>query len=193
MNFGTLKTELSDRGFSYLSDTRLGQYVNWGYQEINDADHWPYRRTTATGAAPLTVSDLGVIDSVVNTANGNSPLRPSTAYDLAMAYGDLTTTGTPTYYYVDGSQVKTYPVGGTLLVGYFKAPADLASSDTPLVPTRFHRAIVDAAASMAYRDADNFEAAEALHQHVEREVNLMRASYVQHVGPRQGVTLTEAW
>lgn len=194
MNFTTLKTELSDRGFSYLSDTRLGQYVNWAYSEINDSDFWPYRRTTTSGAAPVTISDLGIIDTVVDTAHGNVVLRPATLQDLVRNYGDVSTTGTPIYYYIDGTQVKTYPVGGTLSIGYYKVPADLTGTDTPLVPTRFHRMIVDLAVSMAYRDNDNHESANALRAQVDHDLTLLRMTYLGSVPtPRQGVWITEAW
>lgn len=194
MNFTTLKQELSDRGFAYLSDTRLGQYINWARAELDDVALWAYRSATSSGSAPLTVADLGVIETVVNTVT-NTTLDPADRRDLMAVYGDLTTTGTPSFFYVDNGVVRSYPVGGTLKVFYYKSPADLTGTDVPLAPTRWHRTIVDIAARMAYRDADNHASAESLQVQITRDLALMLEVLLvnQVAGAQSHVQVTERW
>lgn len=146
MNLTALQTELAARGLDFLSTSRQTQFLNDAYHEINEAELWPFRLTTATGSAPLTIADLGVIEEVVNTANASTPLSRADRRSLAGWYGDLTTTGVPSWFYVDNGVVRTFPVGGTLSVRYYKAAADLsAGSDPPIFPARFHSLIVDVA------------------------------------------------
>jgi hypothetical protein len=175
MDFSALKNELADRGFAHLNSVRQGQYINWARAEMDETALWPYRIATATGAAPLTISDLGTIETVVDTANSNNPLSPMDYSDLVKYFKTLSTVGAASYYYLASStQVAVYPTTATLSVRYFKVPADLsASSDTPLAPTRWHRLIVDIATRMAYRDNDNHAAAEAINTQIERDKMLM--------------------
>lgn len=172
--FTDLKAELADRGFSSLSDTRLGRYVNDGYLELAEAELWPFRLATASGTAPLTVSDLGVVESVTETS---TPMRLGflSRQTLSDTYVDLTRTGQPQYVYVDNGAVRTYPVGGTLSVRYYKVPAELSSgSDAPIVPARYQSAIVDFASRRAFEDANNTEQAEATQRECDRWLDRMR-------------------
>lgn len=178
MNFATLQTELSDRGFAYLSAARLGQYINVAYHELCDLEEWPFLETTASGAAPLTISDLRTVLSVYDSA-GNINLTARERRALVDDYRDLTTTGSPRFFYVDGSALSTYPVGGTLAVRYIKVPVDLTGTDIPLVPSRFHYVIVDIAARRAYIDSDAFDKAQGVQAEVDRMVAVMRDSLLQ--------------
>lgn len=178
MNFAALTTELSDRGFSYLSSARLGQYINVAYHELCDLEDWPFLATDTSGASPLTISDIRNVLSVHDSA-GNGNLVARDRRDLVESYRDLTTAGTPRFFYLDGSVLRTYPVGGTLAVRYIKVPADLTGTDTPLVPARFHYVIVDIAARRAYVDADAFDKAQGVQAEVDRMVGIMRDSLLQ--------------
>lgn len=180
MNFSELKAELAARGFDYLSDTRRGQYVNAGYHEFNEEDLWSWRVDTDTGSSPLTVSDLGVIEEVVDTGNNSRPLVAEDRRNLRDWYGDLTTTGTPEFFYRDGATtVRTYPVGGTLSLRHFKLAADLTGTDTPIIPTRYHLLIVDYAARRAYNDSDNQQAAGLVEAEIQRQLHKVRQSDLQ--------------
>lgn len=175
MTYQELQVELSARGFTYLSFTRLNQYINWARAELDDADAWEYRRTSQTGAAPLTIADLGWIQGVQHVST-KAQLQPIDRESLADRVDDLTVTGTPIYYYVDAGTVTTYPVAtGSITVRYYKVPADMTdTAESPLAPSRFHKIIVDIAVRMAYRDADNHEAAEQLQAQIDRDLARMR-------------------
>lgn len=181
MNFQNLKDELAARGFDHLTDTRLGQYVNWARGELDDMFRWPYREKSVTGVAPLTVADLGVIEAVTNETQ-HYTLRPYPFGGLLEDFGDLSLTGTPSFYYVAWPSgvpvVATYPASTqTIGVQYWQVPPDLgAGSDTPLAPRRFHGLLVDLAVRRAYRDRDNHEAAETLQKEIDRQVQVMVAA-----------------
>lgn len=161
MTLDELRAELAARGFDYLSTGRKDYFINRAYQEVCEEEEWPFLEATASGAAPLTITDLRTIESVVNTTHKTKliPLDRRLLTDLST---DMTTAGSPTWYYVDASDViTTYPVrADDLLVRYWKAPADLtAGNQEPLMPSRFHYSLLDGACAYAYFDSDNFEAA----------------------------------
>jgi hypothetical protein len=178
-----LRAEFSARGFNYLDDTgttRQDQYINQAYLELCEEEPWPFLETTASGAAPLAIADLGSIASVVNSAS-NTVLFRSDRRTLLDAYNDLTTSGTPSWYYVtNGTTLNTYPVGGTLAVRYWKVPVELqAVGDVPVIPQRYRNLIVDGAARRAYQDKDNFQAADAVEAERMRGVERMRQTLLE--------------
>lgn len=165
MTFAELKAELAARGFDYLTNARQGQFVNRAYQELCAEEDWPFLEATTSGTAPLTISDLRTIESVVDSTN-RVRLRPLDRRNIMDYDQDLTTSGTPVYYYLTaGTVLNTYPVSSTntIAVRYWKVPAQLSTDgENPVVPLSWHQAIVDGAVMYAYQDSDNFEAASAM-------------------------------
>lgn len=166
-DFVALQTELYARGFDYLNDggtgvTRAKRWLNDAMHTIDDLEPWIYLQASTTGTSPLTVSDLGRVESVVDVANRN-PLRFLPRKDVTDYFANLADTGgTPSFYFVTGGTVvNTYPVTGvTLTVRYEKVSADLsANGDTPSMPDRFRTAIVEFAVAQAFRDVSNWEGA----------------------------------
>lgn len=176
MTFAELVTELQARGFSDLSATRAGYFVNQGRHELDTLYTWPYRVTTATGGAGVgtcVITDLGVIEEVINTADNSRVLEAADRRDLRRVYGALTTTGTPEYFYVDNTTVRAYPVGGTLEVRYFKRCPNLSGVQTPLSPEQYHLLIVDLAVRWAYKDSDDTGMAQFLSADIDRQLAVM--------------------
>jgi hypothetical protein len=169
VDFTALKQELADRGFARLTPARQGFYVNEGRQRLDNAYLWPYRLASASGASPLTITDLGVIEEVANSAaSGSPPLDYADRRSLRDAYGDITTTGTPGFFYVDNGVVRTYPVGGTLAVRYYKrTPVLSAGADTPLAPVDYHMLYVDYAEAEAHAGKTDWQGAAALAQRIQ--------------------------
>jgi len=162
MTFAELKTELAARGFDYLSDTRQGQFINRSYQEMAEERDFPYLQATTTGAAPLTISDLRTVESVSN-ATQDYKLSPLDRRNLTDFAHDLTTTGTPSYWYMTTADtIAVYPANttDTLTVYYWKVPATLTGVVTPAIASRYHLLIVDGAVAYAYADSDNYDAAQ---------------------------------
>lgn len=174
MTLAELRTELQSRGFDYVTDSRLNRWLNRAQQRICDRHNWPFLETTTTGAAPLTISDVRTILSVTDT-DSDATLLHEDARSIKEYDPTLAATGTPLYYYLNGSAVTTYPVSTNgLSVTYIKAPADMSSdSDSPVLPSRYHLLLVDFAACEAYKDSDNLEAFQILRGDVEEQIQEM--------------------
>jgi hypothetical protein len=166
LSLTTLRAEFLARGFNDLESsgtTRQDNYLNRAYYEICEDADWPFLEATSSGAAPLAISDLRTIESVVHTPS-LTRLSPLDRRNIMEDDAVLTTTGTPYYYYLTtGTTVAVYPANtGSISVRYWKVPAALsAGADVPILPTRFHNLIVDGAVGYAYLDVDNYEAATA--------------------------------
>ena len=65
-----MRAEVQDRGFTHLSDDRVDYLLNQAYHELSEIDNWPHLYATASGAAPLTISDARTVISVFDTAQG---------------------------------------------------------------------------------------------------------------------------
>jgi hypothetical protein len=188
LTFAELKTELSGRGYDVLGDgTRDGRYINQAYQFICRDSDWPFLLTTATAQTPpTTISDLGPIESVFD-ATSKGAVKPIDRRTLREMQSDLTTTGTPTYYYMAGqTTVTTFPVGGSLTITYWKIPTTLSnSSDTPVIPTNWQLLIVDLASIYAMKDAGSWEDIPAAQQVFNNDLQAMRHALLktQHDEP----------
>lgn len=170
-----LRTRLKARGFDFLTDPELDRHLNDAYQEICDLEDWPFLTATATGAAPLSITDLRTVTSVWETTDRKR--LPLTTYDELVWRGlDLTTTGTPCEYWIDGlTTVKTYPLGGTLSVRYIKTTDALVNTDDePVIPARFRDVIVTGAARIAAMDESAGVDADALGREYDRRLDVMR-------------------
>lgn len=165
MDLGDLRDEVQGRGFDFdfdVDNTRVDRWINRGYHRICDRHPWTFLETTTTGTGTVTITDLRAVYSVVDLTQ-----------DTALPYADIRTLreidpgldlqGQPEVWYMsDEDTIAIYPVNSatSLSVRYIKVPTDLsASSDTPIIPSRYHYLIVEAAVAYAYRDTDNFEAA----------------------------------
>jgi hypothetical protein len=190
VNFVELKAELSERGFSHLSQQRLGQYVNRARARLDAMYRWPYLLTGTASIA--TIADLGQVDSVYNTTGGYT-LDEATFEELQNDYSDtLTATGSPSYWYRTSAGVGTYPITtDSIMVTYWKRSPVLTETDTPLAPSDYHMLYVDIAQAMAYRDSDNHQAAEALQVDIDRQVAEMATSLLAQ-SERQYMRITFA-
>jgi hypothetical protein len=191
MQFSDLKTEFAERGFDDFSDARRGTFINAARAELDRLHLWPWREKSATGVAPFTVADLGIIESVTNETT-DCRLQAAQFRDLVDAHGDLSTSGTPDCYYIawpSGSPVvATYPSNSdTIGVQYWKVTVDLsAAGDEPASPDDVHPLIVDLAVVRAYRAKDNHEAARELRAEVDLQIQHLLAQYPPGVGDFEG-------
>jgi hypothetical protein len=191
MTFAELKTELADRGFSDLTDTRLGRYINYARAELDRMYLWPWREKSGTGTAPVTIADLGQVEAVTNESQ-DYRLQAAQFRDLLDAHGDISTSGTPECYYrafVSGSPViATYPTNSdTLGVQYWKVTPDLSgSSDEPESPDDAHYLIVDLAVRRALLDVGAEERVATVQQEIDRQIDNLCEQYPPGVGDFQG-------
>lgn len=188
MTFAELKTELIARGATDDGGTRLGRWINLGYRKIANAYDWPFTEVTATGTAlagTVVVADVRKVQFVGDiSSSGQAPgrqLSKITPAELSeeLFIDNLATTGTPDFWYMDPatSTIKTYPLGGTVYVRYYKRLDELTGVQAPVFDEEYHPLIVDRAMIEAYKDTDELDtAAKALAQ-VEFDIGRMALDY----------------
>lgn len=188
MNFTELREELFARGTSYLSEdaastARADRWLNQAYREICNLHVWPFLVTEVTGTAgagQVSIPDLRKLLLVADSSVGTTPgfiLQRSSYEDLAQDGEDLSQTGSPALYWMQGTIVRAWPVGGTIYVRYAKRVDEISGTQTPLFDEEYHDLIVDRAMIKAYKDSDNFEAAAALRQEFDAGMTAMAEDY----------------
>ena len=185
MTFTQLLTEFYARGFDYLDDsgageTRAKRWINQSYQEICGMDDWPFLSTTTTGTAPLTISDLGYVESLTDTTAQRN-IGFIDRRTLAERYPDLSLAGAPNYAFITGgTTINTYPTNSnTLSVRYFRLVNDLdEGTDQPVIPAKYQYAIIDLACGRAYMDSDNPEMAQIVRRDADALIQQMREQFM---------------
>ena len=188
MNFGELQAEFAARGYDYLENARTERYINQAYKSICGRAPWPFLLTTTTGTAPLTISDLRAVLSVVDTTTNTKLYHLDRRNLIQTVSADLTTTGTPAYWYQESrTVVSVYPANttDTLSVHYLKVPATLTGSDAHLIPDEFEDLIIDGAVIRALKDNDELDAAASLTQFYNESLREMMDALLSraHDGP----------
>lgn len=178
MDFETLIDEVQARGYDYLSDERVGRYLNQSLFELCALMPWPFLETNATGttAAGVAITDVRHILSVTDTTNKRS-LAPVDQRNLRRIDPDLSEVGDACAWYLLDTTVKTWPTpasAAALRVEYVKAPAELvATSDEPVVPEEWQDIIVDGAVCKAAKDNDGYGALQQIRAEWQRQVDVM--------------------
>jgi hypothetical protein len=188
-NLGDLRTELAARGFDYLSDSRLNQFINDAYVvDVCGANDWPFLEAVSTGTAPLNIVDLQTVESVIDTT-GQYKLHPLDRRNITDNNYSVDEEGAPQFYYITGGDtIHCFPKrdANVLSVRYWKVPDSLTNdADEPLVPERFRSIIIEAAVRRAYEDDDEWELAAASEQRFDIRLRAMAENLLsqQHDEP----------
>jgi hypothetical protein len=201
VDFQDIYQEVFNRGFHYLDDSgtelaRVKQWVNDAYSEICEIEDWPFLETTATGNAPLALTRCRNVESVVNTTDG-IPLTWAPRRWVIDIFGTVPA-GTPRWWYLEWSATDTATVNVAptavdgLSVRLFQHPVALsADGDTPVIPARFHWLIVEGAVAKAYRDADQYQEAQAVEMRLAEGINSMRTQLLQQGKPSPNLMTIE--
>jgi hypothetical protein len=164
VNLDQGREAVKDRGFDYLSSSRLDLMLNTAKDEFEDWWQWPWLEVQSTGPTPLLVPDLKLVLMVKNPSTHDELL----GLDLRQAnlgVTDLRAAGTPEYWWIEGDQtMHVYPGDGAVIDLNYVAdsPPLVDATDTPLIPARYHNLWIDLAVCEAYKDSDNFPAAREL-------------------------------
>ena len=162
-----LQVELRDPNDKMWTSPTKNQYINSAYFQIQKDNNFNWRecRTSTTLSSPHAIPSDFVMAEAVTHSQSNIILADK-VYLRKHGY-DLSETGsTATYYYYDGSNIKTYPVTTyDLTLDYKKKLSALTSdSDTIDFPDDFADAIVKYAKYLAWSSprGNQDSAAEAL-------------------------------
>lgn len=197
VNFSELQSRVLARLSTDTSDPvadLADSYVNEGihYLETMAPDGWPWMRqqvTMTTTVAAYTFTQLATLttDSVavskilsVKVLNGSywQPLEYRTIDEADQLYPIADQAGPPEAYTVDANTVTLYPTPDTSYTTQMRVvtvePELSAGSSTPILPTVFHGAIVDAAALVAYGELQDDKRMELYEGKVARWVDRFR-------------------
>ncbi|HEX6456232.1 MAG TPA: hypothetical protein VF009_06900 [Solirubrobacterales bacterium] len=178
MTFKELYEEAAERGFNDLlrseaQKARLKRWVNQAIREIIDIAPWPFLETVIEGSAPLLAENLGHVLSVTNRTTETvltfSDRRLVVGRDPA-----LDNTGVAEQWYLEGGNtIHTYPLDSSanLRVRYVQAPVELKADDErTIIPFAYQDLIIDGTVIRAYKNRDEFEAAQFTRQEWERGI-----------------------
>ena len=161
-------TELSDFGFGDLGSTALMRAINYAIKNIANREPWPFMEKVVTltfdgtNATPSnSPSDLRAVMKIIDTTTGKR-IRFKRTDDLEEQYGpSLTQTGSPHFYYFEGSVLKLYQIPAstqTLRLRYLRSHPTVGQSDPEsaiLIPPDFHEAIALRAMMRLYDQDDD--------------------------------------
>lgn len=191
MTFKEVREEVVARGFDDFeqSDARVKRWVNIAYREITDAYAWPFLATSKEATMPMTISDLGHVLSVTDKSHENI-LIFADERELNRLNPTLDETGTAERWYrASETQIKVWPADttSTFIVKYLKTPAELsADGDALVIPAAYQELVVDGAVLRAYKNRDNYEAAQAVRAEWREGLGRMvgQLLYPNYDGPR---------
>jgi hypothetical protein len=166
MSLATIRTEVQARGYDYVSNARVNAFVNTAQNEICAYMPWPFLETSASGTSPLTITDLGAVLSVSDSAS-DTALTGMDRRNVVAIDADLSYTGTPEIWWAENNTITVWPGSSTdsVTVRYIKIPTQLsADGDEPVIPTRYQDLIVHGAVLQAKLDDDEYEAYQVLRQ-----------------------------
>jgi hypothetical protein len=182
------RAELDARGYSRFADARQTAWLNSAKNRFEDYQFdWPWLKTSTTGTAPITISDLRRVMSVADTTN-RCPLD-QVDVDAITDFGDtnLALAGPAQAWYLSAETVlTTYPVGtGSLTVRYVKFSPELSlDADTPLIPARYRSVWIDLAEVEVLRfGVKDRQAADAMEADVFRRLGEIAGVYAMQAQP----------
>lgn len=185
-------TDIKLYGFDDLGNVEFLNILNYVYNDFNNIEAWPFLEKLTTGnstsgTAQLFGSTLDIkqVLSLVNTTQGYS----LTPYNTDQFYKDfpsmLTTVGQPGIYYLttvdtaapNGYNMSVWPIPNSVdayQLRYLYLPADLAISDAPVLPSRYHRILTFACLVELYEQEDDIDAAIRMQNKYDRALARMR-------------------
>jgi len=164
VNLGQGRQALMNRGFDYLLTDQLDLMLNAGKDEFEDVWEWPWLQVPFSGPTPLVIAGFKLM-LTVKASGTHDELLGLDVRQASQGWTDLTEKGTPEYWWLEGTdRLHAWPGDGATLNGLCIAetPPLLLPDHEPLIPARYHSIWIDYAVVEAYKDSDNFAAAQAL-------------------------------
>lgn len=191
MTVDDILSEINDHGFEDTLSTRKVQAINFAIKNIAQRKPWPFLEKVMTltfdGTNPYpsnAPSDLRAVKKILDTSTGQR-VRYKRTDDLEEQYGaHLLDSGTPYYYYFEGTQLRFYQVptaSQTLRLRYIRTAPDVAAGgaeSTIVIPAPYHEAIVFRALMRLYDLEDDPELSQRFEAHYENAIAQMTESLI---------------
>lgn len=179
-------------GFDDLDNAEFLTVLNYVTNDFYNVESWPFLEKLVTANSVVgngqlfgSTLDLKQALSLINTTQGYS-LTPYRTDQFYKEYASmLTTTGNPTIYYLttvdaaapNGYNLFSWPIPNTIdayQLRYLYLPPDLTISDTPVMPSRYHRILTFGCLVELYEQEDDLDAALRMQGKYDRALARMR-------------------
>lgn len=189
-------TVIGNAGFSDVDSTTLVEHINDVYHDVCSLEPWPFLEKEilltfdGTSGVPTNApSDLRSLIALDDLATGLK-LDPIRVEEHRMRHGsNLTLQGNPIWYFwAPGYTLNVYPIPesnttvNNLKLLYIAWDADLTANSLStdlLLPSRFHRIIIDGALAMLYLEENDQAQSDYFQNRMDRRVERMRSSVWQ--------------
>jgi len=175
MTRAELVARLREAGLDFLTADQANRFINEAAAEYTSEELWPWRTQTATGTAPLVVTDLGPIDYVRVPAR-RVTLYPQRKSRMLEQFGSLdAASGFANYYFVEdisgtsGTVVIVPQSAEDIELSHFSrrfwtigGRAAASDNDAPLGPVEHHELVEMLARERALRWNHEIEEADQL-------------------------------
>ncbi len=184
--------KVQDRGFNHVSDTRVGEVLNWQLQKAYEAFAWPFlideKSTSGVGAISLPWTMTGYREIVSVEQSSGKPVkfvdwrvgrRYAAQSSVTSQGGVLFAWVEPT---VDAQKFNVWPTlssGVTLTLAAVSLVDTLSGSTAIPGPDRFVDAVVDQVCSVFYREDGNEAAAQTYAQMGTEKLSSLIQRYTQ--------------
>jgi hypothetical protein len=178
MTLAEIRAEVRARGYDYLPDSRIDLWIQQTYLWVCSLYPWPFLETTASGPAPLTITDLS---QILHVSDGTQILDGRDQRDILDHDPGLTVAGTPAAWYLEGEDIHIWPADPAteIRVRYIREPAELVDNTSPLFPAAYHEILVDGAVLRGLKDNDEYDAASSLQGVLDMAVDGMKEAMLQ--------------
>lgn len=179
MTYAQLVQEVVDRGFDYLTASRIEAWVHRHHQRLEAKYVWPWRETSKEGTAPLEIKDLRDVLSVTDSTQ-ERPIFGQARQWLAERFPNLEEEGNPIWWWLDNLKLQTFPTSkDTIVVRYASKPAELTAEAEPDMPEEWQGLIVDSAVVECLKDNGEANEARELKEAIQAELGEMIGSELQ--------------
>lgn len=174
MTWDEAYSEVINRGYHYLPQSRIESFVWLAFVELCGEESWPFLEAQASGPAPLDIDDLS---QVLYVSTENRTLTGKDLRDILDLDPSLGSEGDPQHWYLYKNTVKVWPAStGDIMVHYVQTPPPAVSVQEIPVPQAYQQILIEGGVMRALKDNDEYDTAAGIQQQIDSMTSDMAAA-----------------